>query len=275
VNRTESHWSIRSDPIINAPRSSKTMSIGISYSVITICKNSDRTIGRTIDSVLRQDPLPLEYVFVDGGSTDETRRIIEERDKEFNTPRRLCQFLILNQEGSRGITQAWNIGLAHCKGDVIFILNSDDWYQDDTASTVLEAFYADREAELVVGNVAKFLRGGNSLLGTDRNRALWFGHIMMPINHPACFVRRSVYERIGCFDTRFEYAADYDFILRCYKKRFRFLVIEKRLTNFELGGAANSHRREARMEVYMIGRKYFRFSPLPLMAFLIRYITRR
>jgi GT2 family glycosyltransferase len=95
----------------------------------------------------------------------------------------------------------------------------------------------------------------------------------MPYVHISCFVRRTVYERLGGFDTDLALAMDYDFLWRCKTAGMKFAKMPDLLSNFELGGAANSHRKEARLETYRIATRYCRI--LPALGLVARCLTNR
>lgn len=245
------------------------------YAVITVCLNSARTIGRTIDSVLRQDPLPAEYVFVDGGSTDGTPAIIQAavaRGRREGLP---TQFTLLEQREPRGITPAWNLALAHCRAEVVFILNSDDWYEDHCARRVLTVLAATPEADVVLANTRNYRRGEPVPCGGSRNRPAWMLPLLMPFVHPACFVRRSLYTRVGPFDPCYRLLADYDFLYRCSRQGLRAVTLDEALVNFELGGSANSNRELARREMFAIGKRHCAIPFLPHLVFALRSLLGR
>jgi glycosyltransferase involved in cell wall biosynthesis len=237
----------------------------MTYSILTACLNSERTIRRSIDSVLSQKIQPTEYVFVDGGSTDGTLHMI--RDNNFKT-----RFKIINQKEKTGITGAWNLGLAEVQTDVVMILNSDDWYEPDTVPEILGAFEDNPDAGIVYGSTY-FHMGKDKYL---RNcRPLCMFPVMMPIAHPACFVRKSVYDKVGLFDENYRISADYEFLYRCHRKGMKFCEIRKPFVNMELGGTANRNRETARRETREIAKKYCSVPLLPEIAYLARLVSGR
>jgi glycosyltransferase involved in cell wall biosynthesis len=245
----------------------------ITYSVITACWNSARTISRCIGSVLGQAILPKEYLFVDGGSTDNTREIVRQSFTDHSGGCSSVPWKILEQGNVRGISAAWNVALKECTGDVVFILNSDDWYESNCAEHILSAMRDNPEAGIVHADARKYKRGETTSCGVWRNRPEWLLPVLMPHVHPACFVRGTVYQRIGGFNPAYAIAMDYDFLWRCKVDGIRSVRLSLILTNFELGGTADSRRREARIELYKIAKQYHR--ALPAFAFAARYLTGR
>ena len=149
----------------------------MTYGVLTISLNSAGTIARTIDSVLSQTLTPAEYVFVDGGSTDGTVEIIREKQREYVSDGGRIEFKLIDQGSERGITPAWNLGLAQMTADVIFILNSDDWYTPDCAWAVMSAMAADSRIEIVQASKATYRPGATTSVGVENLRpafiSLW------------------------------------------------------------------------------------------------------
>jgi GT2 family glycosyltransferase len=156
--------------------------------------------------------------------------------------------------------------------DLVFILNSDDWYEPGAVADVLDAFKENPEAEIVYGPALFHLRNEQFV----RNcRPLWMFPVMMPIAHPSCFVRKSVYDKVGLFDEKYKISADYEFLYRCISKGVKFCEIRKALVNMELGGYANSNRGAARKETLEIARRYCRLPLLPEIACLARRLSGR
>jgi GT2 family glycosyltransferase len=258
----------------NVSEGGRPFSEPFSYAVITVCLNSARTLQRTIDSVLQQTVAPAQYIFVDGGSTDGTMDIIR-RAIDHTSAGSSIDFKLLDQGGERGITTAWNIGLRHVAARWVFILNSDDWYEPGCVQTVGAAIANQPETEIVAAGTNNFPRGGTHALDYSLPRPDWVMPFAMAYVHPACFVRKSVYDRIGIFDPAYRYCADYDFLYRCRVQGVRFLRLPERLVNFEMGGAANSHRKDARREMCAIGCRHAKTPVLPVSAFLLRAMLGR
>jgi GT2 family glycosyltransferase/peptidoglycan/LPS O-acetylase OafA/YrhL len=245
----------------------------ITYSVITACWNSARTIARCVGSVLGQTVQPREYLFVDGGSTDNTRELIRQSFADHSGPPGAFAWKLLEQGDVRGISAAWNVAIKECTSDIVFILNSDDWYEPDCAERVLCALRDNPDADVVLANARTYRRGESVPCSVWRNRPDWLLPVLMPYVHTGCFVRRSVYERLGGFDPALALAMDYDFLWRCRVSGMKFVRLPDVVSNFELGGVANSHRKEARLETYRIASRYCRV--LPVAALACRYLAGR
>ena len=247
----------------------------MSFSLITICWNSAKTIERCVNSILAQTRLPDEYIFVDGGSTDGT---LEKLQKfcdilEKHNVRTLIRPQI-RKEGEAGIPSAWNQAIAFAKGDIIALLNSDDWYEPETIDYVCKRFEASPDLEILSGPVKMRDADGAPTL-VLRPQCPCLSQILMPLKHPACFISRKLYKRAGLYDTNFKISSDYEFICRCQKCQAKIEYFDNCLVNMEAGGLANSSRARARNETFKIARLYYPLSPLPYIAWLMRWLTGR
>ncbi len=207
-------------------------------SVITVCRNSAATLARAFDSMLQQSHPSIDYVVVDGASTDWTVEIVRHYETRFATKGLRFRWI---SEPDQGIYDAMNKGIAMAQGEIIGILNSDDFYEPNTLQVVAQASVANPDAGILYGFLRVLVDGKE--LQTYRYR---YEHYLLDkemgvfsgTQHPACFVWRSVYEQIGTFDTQFPISADYDFLLRAMKMSIHFQSIDAVLSNFSWGGAS-------------------------------------
>ena len=195
-------------------------------SVITATWNSGRTIKSTIDSVLRQTYPNVEHVIKDGGSKDDTVAICEDYKRRFyssvDEPSERVKTMKLVSERDGGIYDAMNKGIEMASGDVIGILNSDDFYTStNVLAKVVTEFEAHPELEAVYGDIhfvkdedlTKCTRYYSS--GYFRPWMLRFG--FMPA-HPSFYVRREVYEKYGLYDLDFRTSSDFEWMVRLFAK---------------------------------------------------------
>ena len=202
-------------------------------SIITVCFNAEETIGDTIQSVLTQDYEDIEYIIVDGKSTDGTLEVIQSQQKRIQ----------LISEKDQGIYDAMNKGINIASGDVIGILNADDVYKNNQVlKDVMNAFtenvsivYGD--IEYVKNNdVSKVVRKWKS--GLFRPGKFKWG--WMP-PHPGFFIKKSCYERYGLFNLNLSTSADYELMLRMLEvHNLNYIYISKIITSMRVGGASNS-----------------------------------
>ena len=215
----------------------------MTFSIITICYNSSYTIAATIESVLSQDNPVMEYIIVDGGSTDGTLDII----RGYAAQERRIRWI---SEPDEGIADAFNKGIRMASGDVIGILNSDDCYVPVALRMVAEAVAAHPECDVFHGNMLRY-QGDTPLFllkPSDVECNIWHE---MPLNHPATFVKRRAYQKVGSFDTGLKIAMDYDMILRFYRAGFRFWHIDEVLAHMRYGGASDTQVLAGLKEVFL------------------------
>ncbi len=216
-------------------------------SIITVCKNSEKTIEQTIESVAGQTYKEIEYIVIDGASTDSTLNILEKY--------RTC-ISVLVSEKDNGLYDAMNKGIAVSTGEIIAILNSDDWYEPNAIETVVMAF-ASGSADIVYGAMNVVYEDGTQSNWSEGD--LEDLPYRMSVPHPAEFVRREVYDRIGNFDIRYQIAADYEFTLRAYAAGMKFQKISARTTFFRDNGLSNVSLEKAAEEVRKISCQYLKY----------------
>lgn len=197
----------------------------VKCSIITVSYNSKDTIEQTIQSVLSQSYTNLEYIIVDGASTDGTVDIIRHYAAQDNRIRFVS-------EPDNGIYDAMNKGIQMATGDIIGLLNSNDYYESEALENIVERI-PPNESFYVVYGMVRMLKGSNESMVLINN------HSDLPermILHPACFVSKEAYANYQ-YDTQYKSAADYDLFLRLYQdKRICFIPVYKIITNFRMGG---------------------------------------
>jgi len=207
-------------------------------SLITVSYNSANTIADTLKSVQSQTYQDIEYIVVDGNSSDGTIEIV----KQFLDASQglVTKFLC---ERDKGIYDAMNKGLAMATGDIIGVLNSDDFYcSNDVIEEVVRAFQQNK-TDCLYGDLnyvdpidtSKIVRKWRS--GSFRKENFLKG--WMP-PHPTFFVRKTCYDRFGKFDTQFKSAADYELMLRfLFKESCSAVHLPKVMIHMRAGGVSN------------------------------------
>ncbi len=219
-------------------------------SVITVCLNSAKTIEQTIQSVIGQDDTDFEYIIIDGGSEDGTLDIIEKYRKNIT---------ILISELDNGIYDAMNKGITLASGEVIGIINSDDWYEPGALKNVRKCFQKS-DADIVYGRLRLIFEDETSYIQTPSN--IEKIRYEMSIPHPTVFVRKEIYEKYGMFQMEYKIAADYELMLRLYISGVKFIYDDNVFANFRIGGVSDQQRRKCGEETQMIAQKYLHFTPL-------------
>lgn len=198
-------------------------------SVITVCYNSEKTIAQTIESVLKQTYPNIEYILIDGQSTDNTLKIINHYVNTYPSRMRLVS------EPDTGIYNAMNKGINMANGELIGIINSDDWYEDTAVEKVIQAYEIDGLA--VYHGIQRIYRD-DALVGLQCTSISQLNNRM--IEHPTCFIPKTLYDKYGFFDESYQYVSDYELMLRLQKHNVKFVIIESVLANFREGGASHS-----------------------------------
>jgi len=229
-------------------------------SIITVSYNSESTILDTINSVNSQDYSNLEYVIVDGLSKDRTLDIIKENHKG-----------VLLSEKDKGIYDAMNKGVDLATGDIIGILNSDDFYSDSKVISKVVDTFQKSDCDAVYADLVyvdekdttKIIR--NWVSGKINKNSFLFG--WMP-PHPTLFLRKEVYQKFGKFNLSLKSAADYELILRMlYKNQIKVEYLPRVTVHMRAGGQSNKSiinrlkaNKEDRMAWVINGLKPFWFT---------------
>ncbi len=205
-------------------------------SIITVCFNSAQTIRHTIESVLAQTYPGIEYIVVDGASTDNTVSIIEEYGD------RISKFV---SEPDKGIYDAMNKGVLLATGDVIGILNSDDFYESvDAISCVVDKFMSSPKSQIVFGDIVFVnsvdLNQVTRFYGAKKFKPWKLRFGWMP-PHPATFIRAAAYRECGLYSLKYRISADYEMFVRLLLvHRYDFSRLDKVLVRMRAGGVSTS-----------------------------------
>ena len=209
-------------------------------SIITVALNSAATIRDTIESVLLQDYPSIEYIIIDGGSSDGTIEIIEEyRDC-------ISKFI---SEPDHGIYDAMNKGIEAATGDMVCIINSDDFYATGSAIKHLVHRMIKKGSDIVFADLVivdpadsnRILRYyDSSLFHPERLRYGW-----MPA-HPTFLAKRGLYERWGAYSLDYQIAADFEMMVRLlYKARASYAYLPEIIVKMRAGGVSTNGLRNS------------------------------
>lgn len=207
-------------------------------SIITTTFNSAATVKDTFESVLKQTYNNIEYIVVDGLSKDNTIELIKEYEPKFNGKMKWIS------EKDKGLYDAMNKGIAMATGDVVGILNSDDYY---TSNDILESIsncFKSNDIDALYGdihfvndeNLNKCVRYYSSRI--FRPWLMRFG--FMPA-HPSFYCKRYVYEKYGAFNTKYRIVADFDSLVRyIFINRIKTKYIKRDFVTMRTGGASTA-----------------------------------
>ena len=208
-------------------------------SIITATYNSAETINDTIKSVLCQTNKDFEYIIVDGGSTDETIDIVKSYESEFSGRLKWVS------EKDKGIYDAMNKGIKMASGDIIGILNSDDYYtSDDILQTIADAFKC-QNVDAIYGDI-HFIKDGvpDKCVRYYSSRLFspfWLRFGFMPA-HPSFYCKRDVFDKSGLYRLDYKIGSDYEMMVRLFRKhKISSRYVPKDFVTMRTGGASNSN----------------------------------
>jgi glycosyltransferase involved in cell wall biosynthesis len=215
------------------------------YSVVTVCKNSESTISKTIESVLVQTYSKLELIIIDGMSTDDTPSIVHSYKDERIKYVREIDF---------GIYYAMNRGIGMARGDVVSILNSDDFYLPQAIDSVNYQFHIDKDLAILCSDVY--------CINLDKSLNIMAADIknlktaMVP--HPGVFMKRNLKDVQLNFREDLRIAADYGLLLRNYVNGVKMKRLATPIAFYSKGGFSDSppNRIVSLVETFKIQRTY-------------------
>lgn len=203
-------------------------------SIITCAFNSEITIKKSIRSIQKQNYKNIEHLIIDGASTDKTLKIVKKIKKKNQN---------LYSSKDNGFYDALNKGIKYSTGNIVGILHSDDFYNDNNILKVVADTFKRTKADLVYGDLTyvkknypfkliRYWRAGKF------NREKLFNGWMPP--HPTVFVKKKIFDKIGFYKTDYKISADYDFLVRIFNcKNINLVYIPKVLINMRIGGISN------------------------------------
>ena len=231
-------------------------------SVVTVVRNSMTSLERTIDSICAQSYADIEYIVVDGGSTDGTIDILKARNDDID-------FWL--SEPDRGISDAFNKGIALSTGEFITFVNADDWLESDHIELAVRSL-TESEAEFSFGNLVLHDQQGApiySMLG-DPDYAKCLRHAMPALNHPTIVCRRTLYSRNGLYDLSYKIAMDYEWLLRNHLRGAIGIYIMAITSHMGASGLSQRHIRASLQEVRRASVAYGYHPTLAMLRFFVR-----
>lgn len=247
-------------------------------SVITATYNSSATVLCTMKSLFNQTHKDWQWIVVDGKSSDGTVELIKENIKKFSMGGGNNQIQIISEKDN-GLYDAMNKGISMAKGDVIGILNSDDFYTSNDILETINKTFEYNDCDAVYGdihfvrenNLSKCVRYYSSKNFKRKKMIMGF----MPA-HPSFYCRKYVYQNYGLFNTQYRIAADFEQLLRLiYKERIQTKYIEKDFVTMRMGGVSTSGF-ESRRQIMKEQLRAFKENHIKTNIFLLslRYIIK-
>lgn len=196
--------------------------------ILTACKNSADTIEQTILSVINQTYPNIEYIIIDGASTDGTLEIIKRYEND------IANWI---SEPDKGLYDAYNKGLHMATGDVIGIIDSNDWYAQNAVDNAM-LYLTGNNVQFVYGDLVlvkndghqEYQRGADSL---SQGVAQWYGY-------PTLFIKKEIYDRYGYFDLAYRILADFDFMLKLRRNNVPCCYVPHIMAYYRLDGISSS-----------------------------------
>ena len=251
-------------------------------SLITVCWNSEKTIARTIESVLKQCFTNYEYIIIDGASTDRTVDIIKQYEPLFKGKLKYAS------EPDKGIYDAFNKGIRQATGKYVWLVNSDDYIENDALQLIynFSQNYKDGE-EPIISGIMNVMGEKNKILyqvqsSPEKVKAAYRNNTMGTI-HPATIVPKRIYDEIGLYDINYKIIGDIDWFKRAYKANMPIAFLKEVITNFNTGGVstASDNKKSIKDRKYLISKFYpnffqrnYQFLKWLAMFYLVKYIKK-
>ena len=213
--------------------------------VITVVFNGERYLKDTIQSVVGQTYKNIEYIIIDGGSTDATLDIIREFEDQID---------YWMSEPDAGIYDAMNKGVMLARGDIIGILNSDDYYEPNAVDQAVKQF--NQNENTIIHGALNYFQSNDFAFRLDSEHTSRESLKRMVELHPTMFVPAGIYKNVGLYDLDFPSIADWDFAIRCHRRGIKFTYLDSVLTNFRLGGESSRTTVHRAREKWRLRKKY-------------------
>lgn len=229
-------------------------------SIITVVFNGEKYLEQTIQSVLNQSYSDIEYIIIDGGSTDGTLDIIKKYEDKLG---------YWVSEKDNGIYDAMNKGISKATGELVGIINADDYYSPDAVTLVVDFYEKEDNPDILYANM--------ELMTEDTNKSQVIIPSMkgltkeMSLNHPTCFVKKILYDERK-FNLNYSISADYELMMYFIHQNKSFYYIPQTLAYMRLGGASDNFVLSSK-EVFLVQLKYFNIA-IALKSITMRYLKR-
>ncbi len=223
-----------------------------SVSIICVCKNAERDIADTIQSVIQQSHTPIEFIVIDGDSSDQTMKIVQQAENGITKS---------ISEPDNGIYHAMNKGVGLATGDFLLFLNAGDTLIDsESIKTAMTAIANSRNSDLYHAGVLWVDPDTGRTQKKPPKQATGLNLFRGSLNHQGMFIRRKLFDQIGPYDERFTLAGDYEWFVRALRKHHcQFVNIQTYVSIFKLGGLSTSgqHKHTIQSECQLVRDMYY------------------
>lgn len=201
-------------------------------SIITVVYNGERYLQQTIDSVKNQTYKNIEYIIVDGASSDTTLEIIKKNNQH------ISKWI---SEPDQGLYDAMNKGIKLSNGQIIGTINSDDWYEPNAVQQVVQSYLSNPQKKIFHGDIKYInVESGSTYIKQPNLSYFLLKYHGMTLNHPTMFVHCQIYENIK-YNVNLNSLSDYQFVLtNVLKDKKQFQYIPKIISNFRSGGISSN-----------------------------------
>lgn len=240
------------------------MQHNILISIITVVYNGEQYLERTINSVLSQTYGNIEYLIIDGGSNDGTIDIIKKYEKRID---------VWISEKDNGVYDAMNKGIGLAHGDLIGMINSDDWYENNAVELMVNAYIENSDKKIFHADRFDVQTDGSKKVYRYNPSKLKFLYLGNTFNHPSMFVTKDEYVR-HTYNTNLKVYSDYQFILESYlRDRNVFYYLNVTIVNYRLDGLSGTMNLENRLKEGFLARKEAGMGILQnLLSLIIRFV---
>lgn len=218
----------------------------VQVSIITVVYNGAKTLEQTILSVLNQSYQNIEYIIIDGGSTDGTLDIIKQYENRI-------AFWV--SEPDKGLYDAMNKGIKLAKGELIGMINSDDWYELNAAELIVNAYAANPTKTIFHADRYDIDENGHKSIRKFHPSTFKFTYYAMTYNHPSMFIAKSEYQK-HTYNINLAALSDYQFVLEAYlRNKNTFYYLPEAIVNYRLDGISGNMKFKAAIKEGFNARK--------------------
>ena len=215
-------------------------------SIITVVYNGAKTLDQTIQSVLNQTYKNIEYIIIDGGSKDGTLDIIKSYENQIS---------LWVSEPDKGLYDAMNKGIKLANGELIGMINSDDWYERNAVELIVESYLQNPVKQIFHGDRFDVFENETRKVRKFHPSRFKFIYYGMTYNHPSMFIHRDIYAN-ELYNIKLKALSDYEFVLKQFlKKETIFHYIPKTYVNYRLDGISAKMKFAAKVKEGYISRK--------------------